>query len=80
MSDATQTITEVDVRGEICPFPMMKAVEAMKKAKADEIIQVLLDHAPALETIPTQAARLGWEWEVEETGSPEWRMTLRRKV
>ena len=61
MSDATQTITEVDVRGEICPFPMMKAVEAMKKAKADEIIQVLLDHAPALETIPTQAARLGWE-------------------
>lgn len=80
MSDVTQTITEVDVRGEICPFPMMKAVEAMKKAKADEIIQVLLDHAPALETIPTQAARLGWEWEVEETGSPEWRMTLRRKA
>ena len=80
MSNVTQTITEVDVRGEICPFPMMKAVEAMKKAKADEIIQVLLDHAPALETIPTQAARLGWEWEVEEIGSPEWRMTLRRKV
>lgn len=79
MSETTQTIVEVDVRGEICPFPMMKAVEAMKKAKAGEVIQVLLDHAPALDTIPTQATRLGWEFQVEETGSPEWRMTLTRR-
>lgn len=25
---------KVDVRGEVCPYPMMKAVEAMKKADA----------------------------------------------
>ena len=80
MTTAPQTVTEVDVRGEICPFPMMKAVEAMKKAKPGEIIHMLIDHAPALETIPTQAARLGWQWQVEETGAAEWRMTLTRKA
>lgn len=77
---ATKNVIEVDTRGEICPFPMMKAVEAMKKAGNDAIIEVLIDHAPALDTIPTQCARLGWEWTVEETGSPEWKMTLTKKA
>ncbi|MBI2887259.1 MAG: sulfurtransferase TusA family protein [Chloroflexi bacterium] len=74
------TIVEVDVRGEICPFPMMKAVEAMKKAEPGEVIHMLIDHAPALETIPTQAARLGWQWQVEEVDAAEWLMVLTREA
>lgn len=70
---------ELDVRGEICPYPMMKAVEALKKLPDGEILEVITDHAPALETIPTQAARLGYDATIEETGSPEWRITLRPK-
>ncbi|MFQ5858054.1 MAG: sulfurtransferase TusA family protein [Anaerolineae bacterium] len=70
---------ELDVRGEICPYPMMKAVEALKKLPDGEILEVITDHAPALETIPTQAVRLGYDATIEETGSPEWRITLRPK-
>ncbi|MBI2866614.1 MAG: sulfurtransferase TusA family protein [Chloroflexi bacterium] len=69
---------KVDVRGEICPYPMMKAVEAMKKAKGDEAIEVLTDHPPALETIPPQAQRLGWSVEVHQNGA-EWRLVLTRR-
>ena len=69
----------LDVRGEICPYPMMKAVEAIKKLKPDETtLEVLTDHAPALTTIPWEAAKLGWEADIEEVGSPEWRITLRK--
>jgi len=73
--------SKLDVRGEICPYPMMKAVKALKKLKQgeDELI-VITDHAPALETIPTQAVRLGFAAEIEETGSPEWQITLRRNA
>jgi TusA-related sulfurtransferase len=54
-------------------------VQALKKLKADEIgLEVITDHAPALETIPTQAVRLGFMAHIEETGSPEWRITLTR--
>jgi tRNA 2-thiouridine synthesizing protein A len=70
---------ELDVRGEICPYPMMKAVEALKKLPDGEILEVITDHSPALETIPTQAVRLGYDATIEETGSPEWRITLRPK-
>jgi len=68
----------VDVRGEVCPYPMMKAVEAMRKVNNTEKIVVVTDHAPCLETIPPQASRHGYRYEVKETGSPEWTITLIR--
>ena len=71
---------QLDVRGEICPYPMMKTVQALKKLSAtDTGLEVITDHAPALETIPTQAVRLGYSVEIEETGSPEWRITLTKQ-
>ena len=69
----------LDVRGEICPYPMMRTVSALKKLSADEkVLEVVTDHAPALDTIPTQAARLGFKTEVEEVGGSEWRILLTR--
>ena len=69
----------LDVRGEICPYPMMKAVDALKKLKpTEDTLEVLTDHAPALTTIPWEAAKLGFEADIDETGSPEWRITLHR--
>ncbi|MGH2558566.1 MAG: sulfurtransferase TusA family protein [Thermomicrobiales bacterium] len=70
---------KLDVRGEVCPYPMLKAVEAMKAAKGAESIVVITDHAPCLETIPPQATRHGYVAESEETGSPEWTITLTPK-
>lgn len=76
-----QQLQQLDVRGEICPYPMMKTVQALKKLKAGDMgLEVITDHAPALETIPTQAARLGYAVSIEETGSPEWRITLTREA
>ena len=73
------TPTTLDVRGEICPYPMMRTVSALKKLPGDEsALEVVTDHAPALETIPTQAARLGFRTDIEETGASEWRITITR--
>jgi len=70
---------QLDVRGEICPYPMMKTVQALKKLQAgDEGLEVFTDHPPALETIPTQAVRLGFETKIEENSSSEWRIVLTR--
>lgn len=67
---------QLDVRGEICPYPMMKASEALKKLPPGESLQVLTDHAPALSTIPWEAARHGFRASIERVGSPEWLITL----
>ena len=67
---------ELDVRGEICPYPMLKAVEAMKKLKGVDNVVVITDHAPCLETIPPQAGRYGYACEIEESAGAEWTITL----
>jgi TusA-related sulfurtransferase len=67
---------QLDVRGEVCPYPMLKAVEAMKRLQGAEAVVVITDHAPCLETIPPQAARYGYTCAVVETGTPEWTITL----
>ena len=71
---------KLDVRGEVCPYPELRAIEAMKKALPDEVIEVFTDHAPALETIPTQAERLGFTAKVDKMGPADWRITLARAV
>ena len=74
------TPTKLDVRGEICPYPMMQTASALKRLSSDErTLEVVPDHPPALETIPTQAARLGFRTDIDETGVSEWRLTLTRK-
>ena len=73
------TPTRLDVRGEICPYPMMRTVSALKRLSEDErALEVVTDHAPALETIPTQAARLGFRTDIQETGASEWRIMITR--
>ena len=72
---------QLDVRGEICPYPMMRTVSALKQLDVgDQVLEVVTDHAPALDTIPTQAARLGFETEIQDSGGSEWRLVLTRRT
>lgn len=70
---------ELDVRGEICPYPMTRASQALRQLSAEEDgLIVRTDHAPALGTVPWEAAKLGYESELESVGPAEWLITLRR--
>ncbi len=70
----------LDVRGETCPYPMKKAMEAMAQLPAGEELEVLVDHPPAVDTIRMVANRLGFLMEVQPEGSGEWRIRLRRRT
>lgn len=69
----------LDVRGETCPYPMKKAMEAMERLGADENLEVAVDHPPAIETIRMAANRYGFSMEVYALGNGEWRLILRRQ-
>lgn len=69
----------LDVRGEICPYPMQKTMDALQQLPEGEELEVLVDHPPAVETIKWLAARRGFAVDVESVGGSEWRLRLRRK-
>ncbi len=75
MTELQETVI-LDVLGEICPIPMLKAVDAMKAAKPGATIEVITDHTPALMTIPNSAIKLGWDVNIQRTKSTEWKIVL----
>lgn len=68
----------LDTRGLECPLPTLRAVEAIRRSGGQKVV-VVTDHAPALETVPFQAEWHGWDCVIEETGAPEWTLTLTPK-
>lgn len=68
----------LDVRGEMCPYPAMKARDALKKLSAGETLEVVTDHAPALSTVPWEGAKLGFGSTVAVVGQGEWEIRLER--
>ena len=64
------------MRGEICPYPMLKTNEYLDKNVSVKILEVITDHSPALSTIPPQAIKRGYEVEISEIDSSEWKIIL----
>ena len=70
----------LDVRGEICPYPMLKAMEALPKLAPGEALEVLTDHPPALQTIPAYTSRLGYRSRIQEVASGVWKVIVEKVV
>lgn len=71
---------EIDVRGEMCPYPAMKAKDALKKLSGGDNLVVVTDHAPALSTVPWEGAKQGFTFDIAVSGPGEWRITLERSA
>ena len=67
----------VDLRGLECPVPTLRAVEAVKRVRADgRAVTVLIDDPVCAEEIPVQAGRLAYAAHVERTADSEWSIRL----
>jgi TusA-related sulfurtransferase len=78
MTTPEGTEMELDVRGEICPYPMMKTMETLQAMGEGEPLDVLTDHPPALESIPFYTSRMGYQCAIEERAPGEWRIRITR--
>lgn len=58
----------IDVRGDICPVPLLKCVREIKKMKKGEILTVISDHPPAKRSIPIEMTELGHKFKIYENG------------
>ena len=52
MAEEIVVTKTLDVRGEICPYPDMKTMVALKKMKKGEILEVFMDYPLSIERIP----------------------------
>jgi TusA-related sulfurtransferase len=68
----------LDVRGEICPYPLFEAKRRMEELGSGDTLEVLIDYPLALDNVTRWAENAGHEVvSVEELGASEWRIVLR---
>lgn len=78
MTESTDTkVPTLDVRGEICPYPMLRTNRELDEERPGvEQLFVVTDHPPALSTIPPEAMKRGYGCEIEELKPGEWRIHI----
>ena len=70
----------LDVKGEVCPFPWVKAKKALNKLKVGQVLLIVGDHGPALKNIPRNFADEGQTvMRAEATSEVEWEIIIRRE-
>jgi TusA-related sulfurtransferase len=80
MTDRIDTeISTLDVRGEICPYPMLRTTRELDEVQPGiDRLYVITDHPPALSTIPPEAMKRGYGCEIEQLKAGEWRIHIFR--
>lgn len=75
-----QVDKRVDLRGEVCPYTFVKSKLAIEPMESGQVLEVILDHKPAIENVPRSMENEGHEvLEVSEIGKEEWRIIMEKK-
>lgn len=68
----------IDVKGQVCPYPLIETRNALKELAADQILEVITDNEPSVqETIPLLCEKKGYPNEVIAENN-YWRVLIRK--
>ncbi|MEW6222023.1 MAG: sulfurtransferase TusA family protein [Candidatus Hadarchaeota archaeon] len=75
----TKVDRTIDIRGEVCPYTFVKSKLAIEELERDQVLEVIVDHAPAIENVPRSMENEGHKvLNVEKTGAHEWRILIQK--
>ena len=69
----------VDVRGQLCPYPLIEIKLALKRLAQGQVLEVLTDYEPAVTTtVPAFCEKTGDSFEVVEIKRKNWRVLIQK--
>lgn len=69
----------IDIRGEVCPYTFVKSKLAIEDMESGEVLEIILDHAPAAENVPRSLSNEGHKvLEVKKISPREWRVLVQK--
>ncbi len=71
--------TELDLRGEVCPYTFVKTKLKLEELESGEELTVTFDHAPAVENVPRSLKNEGHKiMGIEQKGDRLWKVRIRK--
>ncbi len=73
------TETNIDVRGETCPVPLVECRKALRKASSGDEIIIVGTHPASKKEIPMACEAMGLEvMDIDENEDKEWKIRIRK--
>jgi tRNA 2-thiouridine synthesizing protein A len=74
------TVTKtVDLKGQVCPYTFVRSKLAIEKMVLGEVLEIILDHKPAVENVPKSMENEGQKvLKIDQTGEKEWHVFVRK--
>lgn len=71
----------IDLKGEVCPYTFVKSKLAMEEMRLGEVLEVIVDHEPAVENVPKSMQNEGQKvLTVEKLNGADWRMVFKKEI
>lgn len=70
----------LDIRGEVCPFTFIETKLKLEEMKGGEVLEVILDHEPAIRDVPKSVESEGhMVLAVERIDEKLWRILIKKR-
>jgi len=71
----------LDIRGEVCPYTLVKSKLGVESIEVGQIMEILLDYPEAADSIPKAMLNYGHSvLKVEKINDKEWIVQVRKEV
>lgn len=72
---------KIDLKGEVCPYTFVKSKLALEEMRVGEILEVEVDHEPAVENVPKSMENEGQKvLAVKKIGESSWKMVFKKET
>lgn len=79
MGDEIKVDKVIDIRGQVCPYTFVRSKLAIEKMNIGEVLEIVLDHRPAVDNVPRSMENEGQKvLKIEQTGDKEWHIFVRK--
>jgi TusA-related sulfurtransferase len=69
----------IDIRGEVCPYTYVKSKLALEGMEPGQVLQIIVDHKPAVENVPRSMENEGHEvMEVTQINNSAYKIVVRK--
>lgn len=76
--DFTKVDRKINLKGEVCPYTFVKTMLALEEMEVGQVLQVIVDHLPAVENVPRSLMNEGYKiLEVSQINDTDWSITVR---
>ncbi len=71
----------LDIRGEVCPYTLVKTKLAIESIEVGQVLEVILDYPEASTSVPTAMENYGNKiLKVEKINEKEWIVQIKKEV